>query len=74
MSYFDKIEQIQYEGTTSDNPLAFRYYNPDEIILGKEWKIICDLLPAIGITSAGMVRICLVLVRLIDLGRHREKH
>ena len=32
MSYFDKIEQIQYEGTTSDNPLAFRYYHPDEII------------------------------------------
>lgn len=38
MSYFDKIEQIQYEGTTSDNPLAFRYYNPDEIILGKRME------------------------------------
>ena len=38
MSCFDKIEQIQYEGTTSDNPLAFRYYNPDEIILGKRME------------------------------------
>ncbi|QIQ21241.1 xylose isomerase [Zophobihabitans entericus] len=36
--YFDKIDQIKYEGTTSDNPLAFRHYNPDEIILGKTMK------------------------------------
>ncbi len=48
MSYFDKIEQIQYEGTTSDNPLAFRYYNPDEIIFreknGRSSAICCLLL------------------------------
>ena len=49
MSYFDKIEQIQYEGTTSDNPLAFRYYNPDEMAIlgeknGRSSAICCLLL------------------------------
>lgn len=34
-SYFDQLEQVRYEGTSSNNPLAFRHYNPDEIILGK---------------------------------------
>ncbi len=34
-SYFDKLEQVRYEGSQSFNPLAFHHYNPDEIILGK---------------------------------------
>lgn len=37
-NYFEKVDQIRYEGTNSDNPLAFRHYNPDEKILGKSMK------------------------------------
>lgn len=33
--YYDKIERINYEGTQTDNPFAFRHYNPSQIILGK---------------------------------------
>ena len=33
--YFDKLDQVRYEGTASNNPLAFRHYNPDELVLGK---------------------------------------
>ena len=33
--YYDKIERINYEGTQTDNPFAFRHYNPNQIILGK---------------------------------------
>ena len=33
--FFDGIAPIRYEGETSDNPLAFRHYNPDEIVMGK---------------------------------------
>jgi len=32
---FFQIPKIQYEGPTSRNPLAFKYYNRDEVILGK---------------------------------------
>ena len=35
---FKGIETIQYEGPESDNPLAFKYYNPDEVIDGKTMK------------------------------------
>lgn len=35
---FNSIEKIQYEGPESDNPLAFKYYNPDELINGKTMK------------------------------------
>lgn len=33
--YYDKIDRINYEGTQSDNPFAFRHYDPNQIILGK---------------------------------------
>ncbi len=33
--FFKEIGKIPYEGKTSTNPLAFKYYNPDEIIDGK---------------------------------------
>src|SRR5687767_15485049 len=32
---FPKIPQICYEGPDSQNPLAFKYYNPDERVEGK---------------------------------------
>jgi len=35
---FPEINKIQYEGPGSDNPLAFRWYNPDEIVEGKTMK------------------------------------
>lgn len=38
MSYFEKIGEIKYEGSKSKNPLAFKYYNPDEVVLGKTMK------------------------------------
>jgi xylose isomerase len=33
--FFTDIPKIKYEGKTSANPLAFKFYNPDEIVRGK---------------------------------------
>ena len=38
MEYFANIGKIKYEGKNSTNPLAFKHYNPDEIIGGKTMK------------------------------------
>ncbi|QEG42940.1 xylose isomerase [Roseimaritima ulvae] len=38
MSAFPDIDKIEYEGPDSDNPLAFRWYNPDEMVEGKSMK------------------------------------
>lgn len=35
MSYINNITAIQYEGPDSVNPLAFKHYNPKEVIGGK---------------------------------------
>jgi xylose isomerase len=35
---FPKIKAIKYEGVDSRNPLAFRHYNPDEMVEGKKMK------------------------------------
>ncbi|MEF2245908.1 xylose isomerase [Paenibacillus sp. IITD108] len=35
MSYFKNINKIQFEGKGSDNPLAFKHYDPNQVILGK---------------------------------------
>ena len=35
---FPGIGKIEYEGRKSTNPLAFRWYNPDEIVSGKTMK------------------------------------
>lgn len=35
---FKNIPKIRYEGASSTNPLAFKYYDPDRIILGKPMK------------------------------------
>jgi xylose isomerase len=37
-TWFQKIPQIAYEGPKSDNPLAYRWYNADEVILGKKMR------------------------------------
>ena len=33
--YFDHIDPIRYEGPDSDNPLAFKHYDKDAVVLGK---------------------------------------
>ncbi|RCX18203.1 D-xylose isomerase [Fontibacillus phaseoli] len=38
MSYFKNISKIQYEGAGSTNPLAFKHYNENEVVLGKSMK------------------------------------
>lgn len=38
MAYFPAIEKIKFEGKDSENPFAFRYYNPEETVLGKSMK------------------------------------
>ena len=37
-SYFSHIPEIKYEGPSSQNPFAFKYYNANEVILGKPMK------------------------------------
>ena len=37
-AYYPEIPQIKYEGPKSENPLAFKFYNPDEIVAGKKMK------------------------------------
>ncbi len=33
--FFPTVPQIRYEGPESDNPLAFRHYKADQVIMGK---------------------------------------
>jgi xylose isomerase len=33
-TYFPTIDKIKYEGKESTNPFAFKYYNPDKIVMG----------------------------------------
>jgi len=33
--YFPEIKKIKYEGPGSKNPLSFKHYNPEEVVLGK---------------------------------------
>ena len=36
--YFKGIDYIKFEGKDSDNPLAFKYYNPSQIVAGKTMR------------------------------------
>lgn len=36
--FFGDIDRIAFEGADSTNPLAFRYYQPDELVLGKRME------------------------------------
>jgi xylose isomerase len=38
MSYFENVKSVKFEGRQSTNPLAFKFYNPDEIVLGKSMR------------------------------------
>jgi len=35
---FFPVERIRFEGPDSTNPLAFRHYNPDEMVMGKRME------------------------------------
>src|SRR3989475_258237 len=37
-SAFPDVSKIQFEGAKSKNPLAFKHYNPDEVVEGKTMK------------------------------------
>lgn len=37
-TYFPNIGKIKFEGTQSDNPLAFRYYDENRVVAGKTMK------------------------------------
>ena len=37
-TYFKGIDNIKFEGKESDNPLAFKYYNPDQVVAGKTMR------------------------------------
>ena len=36
--FFKSIGKVKYEGPESQNPLAYRHYNPDETIMGKRME------------------------------------
>lgn len=36
--FFNGIEKVRYEGVDSTNLLAFRHYNPDEVVMGKRME------------------------------------
>lgn len=36
--YLDKFPAIKYEGVKSTNPFAFKFYNPNEMVMGKPMK------------------------------------
>ena len=36
--FFDGIEPVRFEGAESTNPMAFRHYDPDEIVMGKRME------------------------------------
>ena len=36
--YFENIDKIKYEGKESKNPLAFKFYDPEKVIMGKKMK------------------------------------
>ncbi|MDE2643495.1 MAG: xylose isomerase [Verrucomicrobiota bacterium] len=38
MAYFPKIKKIKYEGPGSKNPLAFKWYDENEIVAGKTMR------------------------------------
>ena len=37
-SYFNNIPKINFEGSDSSNPLSFKYYDENRIVLGKTMK------------------------------------
>ncbi|MBT2259043.1 xylose isomerase [Priestia megaterium] len=38
IKFFESVNKVLYEGKDSKNPLAFKYYNPEEVVGGKTMK------------------------------------
>lgn len=38
MKYYQEISKIEFEGSKSKNPFSFKYYNKEEVVLGKKMK------------------------------------
>jgi xylose isomerase len=38
MTYFPEVSKIRFEGPSSQNPLSYKYYNPDEVVAGKRME------------------------------------
>ena len=66
--YFKNIPQIKYEGENSSNPLAFKFYDEDKVVLGKTMKEHLRFALVTGIHLLGQVWIHLEVKHLIDLG------
>lgn len=37
-TWFEGIEPVRYEGPQSTNPMAFRHYDKDRVVLGKRME------------------------------------
>jgi xylose isomerase len=37
-NYFKNIQKIKFEGKESNNPLSYKYYNPDQQVMGKTMR------------------------------------
>ena len=33
--FYKGVGKVNYEGKESDNPFAYKYYNPDQLVMGK---------------------------------------
>tara|TARA_B100002052_G_scaffold65910_1_gene59252 strand:+ start:442 stop:669 length:228 start_codon:yes stop_codon:yes gene_type:complete len=66
--YFKNIPEIKYEGENSSNPLAFKFYDEDKVVLGKTMKEHLRFELVTGIHLLGQVLIHLEVKHLIDLG------
>ena len=47
--YYKDIGKIKFEGKESDNPLAFKYYNPEQVVAGKTMALFCPYIKLIDI-------------------------
>lgn len=36
MAYYENVGKVAYEGSQSQNPFAFKFYNADEVVMGKK--------------------------------------
>ena len=56
--YFEAVQPIAYEGAQSRNPLAFKWYDRDRIVLGKRMEDQLRFAACYGTRSPGMVSTC----------------
>ena len=70
-NFFKDLKPIQYEGSKSNSSLAFRHYNPDEIVLGKRLEEHLRFAVAYWHSLLGREEIHLVALLLKDHGTHK---